>query len=159
MGAWSWPTEMGGLSHDGESLIWGGAHPLDLQRLWDAPELEVDNHRHPGVDGSLPRRALIVERVVELKYLLNATVLADGTATDNPAAGAFSNHRELIERVGSPATWDGEATAITLTDPLGGQWTADVQMWVSPMGVERGGAVPVTLTIVNPSGVLVEVGS
>ena len=159
MGAWVWPDEMGGLSHDGQPLIWGGAEPLDLQRLWDAPELEVENHRHPGVDGSLPRRALIVERTVELKYLLNTTVLADGTAASNPAAGAFSNHRELIDRVGTPATWDGEATPITLTDPLGGTWSADVQMWVSPLGVERGGGVPVTLTIEIPAGVLVEVGS
>lgn len=159
MGVWVWPTEMGGLKHGASSLIWGGAEPLDLQRLWGAAELETDNHRHPGVDGSLPRRALKVERTVELKYLLNTTVLANGTPTSNPAAGAWSNHQQLISRVGDPSTWSGDATTLTLTDPQGGTWTADVQMWVSPLGVERGGGVPVTLTIVIPAGEFTAVGS
>lgn len=159
MGVFIWPTDMGGLKHGAESLIWGGAQPLDLQRLWGSSPIETDNHPHPGVDGFLPRRARKVERVVELYYLLNTTILANGLPTDNPAAGAFSNHQELIRRVGSPSTWGGETTVLTLTDPLGGTWSADVQMAVSPLGAERGGGVPVTLEIIIPAGEFTEEGS
>lgn len=154
-----WPPEMGGLWRGATSLIWGGAQPKNIQRLWAPAPLEVDNHEHPGVHGLLPRDALLGQQELDLDYLLSALVLPNGSPAPNPAAGVNANYRELITRVGDPRTWGDSTTMLTAVDALGDSWQGAVQMSVGPLGVERGSAVPVTLTIVIPAGELVLVSS
>lgn len=154
-----WPeTDMGMILVDGEPFVWDGAHVTNLQVLWPASApLEIANHAHPGVDGLLPRRPMATETTVELRYLLSTVTLADGTPTDNPAKGARSQHKQLVTVAGSPSTWDDPTGAlVTVTDPLGDVWEGLCQLVVSPLGVERGSAVPVTVTVTIPAGQLLE---
>lgn len=152
-----WPeSEMGMIWVEGEPFVWDGAHCQNLQELWPAsPPLEISNHPHPGVHGLLPRVAMQTQSQVELEYLVSTKQLANGTPTGNPAAGARSNHWQLVTLAGSPKTWDDPKGALVrVEDPLGESWQGLCQLTVSPLGRGRGSAVPVVVSITVPAGAL-----
>lgn len=154
-----WPDEMGGIKFDGVSGVWDGGHPLNLEQAWSAAPLEFENHRHPGVDGSLPRRVMVGEGSFVLNYHLSCLCDPDGDPVANPALGAELNYEHLRDIVGTPSTWPGRTFTLRVQRPSGLWVVGEVQASVSELGVRQGSVVSCSVQVVVPAGELVLEGS
>lgn len=150
------PAEMGTWTLGGQSMIWVGGAPLNLEVLYSAEQIEWDNVEQPGVDGELPRDPWVVPAEFEVWYHLSGTVLSDGTATSLKMAAFLSNYAKLRTLVGLPSTWGGSSVTSVITPQGGAPLTAEVQVSVSPWDHEAakasGSVMPCTVTVVVPKG-------
>lgn len=153
----AWPAEMGGWTLGGQNMIWAGGQPVNLEILYGAEQLDIDNLEQPGVPGSLPRDPVVVQTEYEIHYDLDGTVLATGAAASSTMAAFHSNYTKLRQLVGTPSSWGGSSITSVLTPYGGTPVSAQVQGYVSPWettpGQGQGTILPVTVTIVVPSGV------
>lgn len=151
-----WPTEMGTWTWNGQSLIWPGAQPLDLEQLWSSAETESDNLEMPEVDGRLPRDVLVVEQEITVHYLLSGLRLPNGNTASNPAQGIAANYAQLVARVGKPSTWPtrkGVQTSVLRADGVTVSGLA--QGYVTRLGDREGSACRCAVVVTIPAGELV----
>ena len=151
-----WPSEMGDWEWNEEPMIWPGGQPLNLEGLWAPQDIEFVNHPQPGVDGLLPRDAVLGELRADIDYLLSGLVLPDGSPAENVGAGIAANYAHLIEVVGSPATWPtrkGVTTTLQRSD--GTTLEGLAQGKVSKLGARQGAHGTATVSVVAPQGLQV----
>lgn len=150
-----WPTEMGTWTWNGQSLIWPGAQPQNLEQLWSGAQTQSDNLDMPEVDGRLPRDVLVVEQEITIRYLLSALRMPNGDPAPNPAAGIAANYAQLTTRVGGPSTWPtrkGVQTSVLRSD--GVTLTGLAQGYVSRLGDREGSACRCAVVVTIPGGAL-----
>lgn len=149
-----WPAEMGDWLWDGESMIWPGGAPDDLEQLWSAAPIDGENLLMPEGHGRLPRDWFIEEQQLDVRYLLSGLVLPDGEPASNPAEGIAANYAHLVDIVGSPLTWTGSTVETIVTRSDGATLTGDVQGFVSRLGAREGSVCRCSVTVVIPAGAL-----
>lgn len=159
MGELAWPDEMGSWIWDGESLIWPGGTPENMEQSWGAVEIETDNHEMPEVHGKLIREAFVVEKVVSVDFRLSGLWLPNGDPAPNVGWGIAANYAHLQDVIGSPLTWTGPGVTTTVERADGVTIGGTVQGSVGPLGERRGPVNFVTVTVTVPDGALFATGS
>lgn len=155
-----WPPQMGSFVWGGQSLIWPGAQPLNIERLWVSAPIETNNLQQPGIGGRLPRDVLLEQLEVQIDYHLSGLVLPDGSPAPNVAWGIEANRSELVARVGTPSTWPtprGVTASVLKAD--GVTISGLVQGAVSGLGERQGSVGTCVLSVTIPDGMLYSQGS
>lgn len=150
------PAEMGTWTLGGQSMIWVGGAPLNLEVFEAAAPIQTDNVEEAGVQGRVIRDAWIEQAEHDVYYHLSATVMANGTPATSKMAAFRSNYNKLLTLVGNPTTWSGSGITSVYTPYGGSPKSAVVQASVSPwdhqVGKASGSVMPCVVTVIIPTG-------
>lgn len=149
-----WPAEMGGWEIDGQSMIWPGGQPTNLEVLYSTRPWGFENLEMPEVDEVLPRDPFGTSAEHDIEYDLDGLTMPDGSAPSSKLQAFRANYDHLVSLVGEK--WTGGYATSTLIPQHGQVLTAKIQAYVSPwQTVARratGTTMPAVVTVVVLDG-------